>query len=91
MLASLVLNAPGSSIGNNAWIGLDYASYMWSANWVDGTPVTYSKEPDTSGTYPLCIVIAGTGTWRAFSCNGNREYICKKPGGMFKLYQIKII
>ena len=56
MLVSLVLNSPGNYAGSNAWIGLDYDSYMGSTNWVDGTPITYSKEPDTSGTYPLCIV-----------------------------------
>ena len=78
MLTSLVLNAPGSDIGSNAWIGLNYTRYMVSTNWVDGTPITYSKEPDFASTYPHCIVIAGTGTWRAFSCNGEREYICKE-------------
>ena len=90
MLASLVANVPGNVAISNAWIGLDYTSYMGSTNWLDGTPITYSKESDTPGTYPLCIVITGTGTWRAFSCNDEREYICKKLGGMFKLYQISI-
>ena len=86
MLASIVANAPGSGLGSNAWIGLDYNSYTGSTNWVDGTPVTYSKEPDTIATNPLCFVITGSGTWRAFPCNDERQYICKKPGGMFKLY-----
>ena len=86
MLASLVLNAHNGDTGSNAWIGLDYTRYMRLTNWVDGTPVTYFKEPDTSGTTTLCIVIAGSGTWRYFSCDDDREYICKKPGGMFKLY-----
>ena len=86
MLASLVTQTTGS--GNdtrgNSWIGLDYNRYMQSTKWVDGNPITYSSILDSTGTSSHCIVISGTGTWRAFPCSDRREYICRKPGGMFR-------
>ena len=81
MLADLTVKVTGDT-GYNAWIGLDYNRYMLSTNWVDGTPITYSRTADTVGTSPLCIVITGTGAWRAFSCSDHRSYICRRSGGM---------
>ena len=81
MLADLIVQITGDT-GSNAWIGLDYNRYMSSTNWVDGTAITYSRTADTPGTSPLCIVITGSGAWRAFSCSDEREYICRRPGGI---------
>ena len=82
MLADLELKVGGSTAGN-AWIGLDYNRYMLSTHWVDGSPLTYSRTVDIPGTSPNCIVITGTGTWRGFSCSDERNYICRRPGGIF--------
>ena len=82
MLAYLVTQTGAAE--SNSWIGLDYNRYMQSTKWVDGNPITYSSTPDLTGTSSHCIVITGAGTWRAFPCSNKREYICRKPGGMFK-------
>ena len=90
MLASLLTQTSGDT-GLNAWIGLDYNRYMQSTKWVDGNPITYSSTPDLTGTSSHCIVITGTGTWRAFPCSDIREYICRKPGGMYNLYKLSLM
>ena len=91
MLAYLVRQSHGGDRGGNAWIGLDYNRYMQSTKWVDGNPITYYSTLDSTGTNSYCIVISGTGTWRAFPCSDGREYICRKPRGMFNLYKLSLM
>ncbi|XP_071826937.1 uncharacterized protein [Apostichopus japonicus] len=69
-----ILNQLSGSV-SPYWIGLDLASFTWTADGTTPTSVNWSNDAITGN----CVIVNGDGTWSNVSCTTPRDFLCQVP------------